>query len=92
MELHSVKNEVRFSSGKTLVSIERRKLLKREFIRKISELDCSENGLRAKTHIWKMLFFYLIVSIIVKVSIDLMESCFSRCARKLVLFCFIFLL
>ena len=44
MELHSVRNEFRFSSGKMLVSLEKRKLLKPEFIREISEFDCSENG------------------------------------------------
>ena len=44
MELHSVKNEFRFSSGKMLVSLEKAKLLKPEFNRKISKFDCSENG------------------------------------------------
>ena len=43
MELDSVRNEFRFSSGKMLVSLEKRKLLKPEFIREISEFDCSEN-------------------------------------------------
>ena len=44
MELHSVKSELRFSSWKMLVSLKKRKLLKSEFIREISESDCSENG------------------------------------------------
>ena len=44
LELHSVKNEFRYSSGKMLVSLEKRKLIKSEFIREISEFDCSENG------------------------------------------------
>ena len=44
MELGSVRNEFRFSSGKMLLSLEKRKLLKPEFIREISEFDCSENG------------------------------------------------
>ena len=43
MELDSVRNEFRFSSGKMFVSLEERKLLKPEFIGEISELDCSEN-------------------------------------------------
>ena len=43
MELDSVRNEFRFSSGKMLVSLEKRKLLKPEFIREISEFICSEN-------------------------------------------------
>lgn len=34
----------RCSSGKMLVSVEKNKLLKSEFIRKISECDCLENG------------------------------------------------
>ena len=38
MEIHSVKK--RF----LLVSLEKRKLLKPQFIRKILEFDCSENG------------------------------------------------
>ena len=44
MELHSVKHEFRFSSRTMLVSLEKRKLLKSEFIRDISEFDCSGNG------------------------------------------------
>ena len=44
MELHSVKNEFIFSSEKILVSLEKGKLLKPEFIRDISEFNCSENG------------------------------------------------
>ena len=36
MELDLVRNKFRFSSGKMLVSLEKRKLLKPEF-------DCSEN-------------------------------------------------
>ena len=38
MEIHSVKK--RF----LLVSLEKRKLLKPQFIREILEFDCSENG------------------------------------------------
>ena len=44
MELHSVKNELRFLSGKMLVPLEKKKLLKPEFIREISDFGCSENG------------------------------------------------
>ena len=39
MELHSVKNDLRLSSGKILVSLEKLKLCKPEFIREISALD-----------------------------------------------------
>ena len=42
MELHSVKNELRFLSGKMLVPLEKKKL-KPEFITEISDFDCSEN-------------------------------------------------
>ena len=38
MELHFVKNDLRFSSGKMLVSLEKRILLKLEFIRDTSEI------------------------------------------------------
>ena len=44
MELHFVKNEFRFSSGKMLIFLEKKKLLKPDFIRDISEFDYSENG------------------------------------------------
>ena len=44
IELHSIKSEFRFESRKMLVSLEKRKLLKPEFIREISEFDCSKNG------------------------------------------------
>ena len=43
-----------------LVSLEKRKLLKTEFIREKSEFDCSENGKvsdRQCKHIQKILFF-----------------------------------
>ena len=43
MELHSVKHELRFLSGKMLIPLEENKFLKPEFIREILELDCSEN-------------------------------------------------
>ena len=39
MELHLVKNDVRFSHGKMLVSLEKRKLLKPEFMRDTWEFD-----------------------------------------------------
>ena len=42
MELNSVK-KFRIWSGKMLVSLEKRKLLNPEYIRKILEFDCSEN-------------------------------------------------
>ena len=37
MELHFVKNDLRFSSGKMSVSLEKRKLLKPKFMRDTSE-------------------------------------------------------
>ena len=37
MELHFVKNDLRFSSGKMHVSLEKRKLLKPKFMRDTSE-------------------------------------------------------
>ena len=37
MELHFVKNDLRFLSGKMFVSLEKRKLLKPEFMRETSE-------------------------------------------------------
>ena len=39
MELHFVKNDLRFSSGKIFVSLEKRKLLKPGFTRDTSEFD-----------------------------------------------------
>ena len=44
MELLFVKNDGRFSSGKMFVSLEKRKLLKPEFMRDTSEFDKSKNG------------------------------------------------
>ena len=44
MELQFIKNELRFSSGKMFVSLEKRKLLKPEFMRDTSEFDWSKNG------------------------------------------------
>ena len=55
MELHSVKNEFRFSSGTMLLSLEKRKLLKLEFITDISEFYCSENG---KVFDWQLKHIY----------------------------------
>ena len=44
MELDFVKNDLRFSSGKMFVSLEKLKLLKPEFMRDTSEFDLSKNG------------------------------------------------
>ena len=44
MELHFVKNDLRFSSGKMFVSLEKRKLLKSELMRDTSKFDRSKNG------------------------------------------------
>ena len=44
MELHFVKNDLRFSFGKMFVSLEKRKLLKPEFMRDTSEFDWLKNG------------------------------------------------
>ena len=94
MELHSVKNEFRFSSGTMLLALEKRKLLKLEFITDISEFYCSENG---KVFDWqlkhiygKCCFFYFTLLFIVKISTNLMGNCLARCARNLVLLCFYF--
>ena len=39
MGLHFAKNNLRFSSGKIIVPLEKRKLLKPEFMRRTSEFD-----------------------------------------------------
>ena len=94
MELHSVKNEFRFWSGTMLVSLEKKKWLKAEFIRDISEFDCSENGKVfdwQRKHIYgKCCFFYFTALFIIKISTDLMGNCLARCARNLVRLCFYF--
>ena len=93
MELRSVKNEFKFSSGKKLVCLEERKLRKPEFIREISEFDCLDNGKVFDwhhKHIWKIMFFYFMVLFIVKISTDLMDYCLARCVRNLVLLFFYF--
>ena len=43
MELHFVKNDLRFSSKKIFVSLEKQKLLKPEFMRDSSKFDWSKN-------------------------------------------------
>ena len=43
-ELHFLKNDLRFSFGKMFVLLEKRKLLKPEFMRQTSEFDWSKNG------------------------------------------------
>ena len=42
--LHFLKNDLRFSFGKMFVLLEKRKLLKPEFMRQTSEFDWSKNG------------------------------------------------
>ena len=39
MELHFVKNDLKFLSGKMFLSLEKRKLLKPEFMRDTSQFD-----------------------------------------------------
>ena len=60
IELLFVKNHGRFSSGKMFVSLEKRKLLKPEFMRDTSEFDKSKNGNIIEwhcKHIYGMLCF-----------------------------------
>ena len=56
---------LRFSLGKMLVPLEKRKLLKPEFIRKIPEFDCSENGaLDCSVNIYMENFVFLFHGIV----------------------------
>ena len=60
MELHLVKNDVRFSHGKMLVSLEKRKLLTPEFMRDTWEFDWSKSGNMFdwhRKHIYGMFYF-----------------------------------
>ena len=61
MELHFIKNDLRFSSKKMFLSLGKWKLLKPEFMRDTSEFDWSKNGNifdRHHKHICRMFFFF----------------------------------
>ena len=72
MELHFVKNDLRFSSGKMSVSLEKRKLLKPKFMRDTSEFHWSKTGNKFDwhcKHIYRMfsfeIFWYCLLFILV---------------------------
>ena len=60
MDLDFLKNELRFSSGKMFVALEKRTLLKPKFTKDPPEFDWSKNGNVLdwhRKHIYRMFFF-----------------------------------
>ena len=93
MELHLVKNDVRFSPGKRLVSLEKRKLLNQNLWETHGSLIdqrveiCLIDIVNTYTECFILKFLILFI---VYIGAEHIKLCLASRARNLVLFCFYF--